>query len=103
MTTSNTPAKIGAAFYIIWACLHLLAAYSVYVLGRSLNSSMVQGRLFQDAWNLLFLFHHCHFRGCEVELEEQCLGLLDQPCYFWHCGYGLYLLPPCPRLYARLA
>jgi len=54
MTTSNTTEKIGAAFYIIWAGLHLLAAYSVYVLGRSLNSSMVQGRLFQDAWNLLF-------------------------------------------------
>ena len=54
MSTSNTISKIGAVFYIIWACLHLLAAYSVYVLGRSLDSSMVQGRLFQDAWNLLF-------------------------------------------------
>ena len=42
------------------------------------------------------LFHHCHFRGCDVELEEQCLGLLDQPCYCRHCGYGLYLLRPCP-------
>src|SRR5262249_61125909 len=54
MSTSNTISKIGAAFYIIWACLHLLAAYSVYILGRSLHSSMVQGRVFQDAWNLLF-------------------------------------------------
>ena len=54
MSTSNTISKIGAVFYIIWACLHLLAAYSVYVLGWSLDSSMVQGRLFQDAWNLLF-------------------------------------------------
>ena len=39
---------------MIWACLHLLAAYAVYVLGRSLDSSMVKGRVFQDAWNLLF-------------------------------------------------
>jgi hypothetical protein len=54
MSTSNTTSKIGAVFYIIWACLHLLAAYSVYALGRSLDSSMMQGRLFQDAWNLLF-------------------------------------------------
>jgi len=54
MNTSNTTSKIGAAFYIIWACLHFLAAYSVYVLGQSLDSSMVQGRVFQDAWNLLF-------------------------------------------------
>ena len=38
MSTSNTTSKIGAVFYIIWACLHLLAAYSVYVLGRSLDS-----------------------------------------------------------------
>src|SRR5438309_3962996 len=34
MSTSNTISKIGAVFYIIWACLHLLAAYSVYVLAR---------------------------------------------------------------------
>ncbi len=54
MRSSNTTSKIGAVFYIIWACLHLLATYSVYVLGRSLDSSMVQGRVFQDAWNLLF-------------------------------------------------
>jgi len=54
MSMSNTISKIGAVSYIIWACLHLLAAYSVYVLGRSLDSSMVQGRVLQDAWNLLF-------------------------------------------------
>ena len=35
------------------ACIFWFA-YSVYVLGRSLGSSMVQGRLYQDAWNLLF-------------------------------------------------
>jgi len=54
MSMSSTISKIGAVSYIIWACLHLLAAYSVYVLGRSLDSSMVQGRVLQDAWNLLF-------------------------------------------------
>ena len=42
MSTSNTISKVGALSYIIWACLHLLAAYSVYVL------------VFLDAWNLLF-------------------------------------------------
>ena len=54
MSTSNTNAKIGAVLYIIWACLHFMAARSVYVLARSLDSSMVQGRIFQDAFNLLF-------------------------------------------------
>ena len=54
MSTSNTISKIGAVLFIIWACLHLLAAYSVFMLGRSLDSSMLRGRVFQDAWNLLF-------------------------------------------------
>ena len=39
---------------MIWASMHLLAAYSVYALGRSLDAPMVRGRVFQDAWNLLF-------------------------------------------------
>jgi len=54
MSTSNPTSKIGAVFYVIWASLHLLAAYSVYKLGRSLDASIVQGRVFQYAWNLLF-------------------------------------------------
>jgi len=54
MRTPNTTSKIGAVLFAIWACLHFVAAYSVYVLGRSLDSSIVQGRVFQDAWNLLF-------------------------------------------------
>ena len=54
MNRSNTTSRIGAVFYLIWACMHLLAAYSVYALGRSLDAPMVRGRVFQDAWNLLF-------------------------------------------------
>ncbi len=46
--------KIGAAMYFIWGLLHLKAAYSVYQLGMSLDAGMVQGRVFQDAWGLLF-------------------------------------------------
>jgi hypothetical protein len=45
-------ARLGAASYVIWALLHLLAAWSVYRLGRSVDPSMVQARLLQDAWNL---------------------------------------------------
>ena len=52
MSQSSTASKVGAVFNIVWACLHLLATYSVF--GRSLSPSMVQGRVFQDAWNLLF-------------------------------------------------
>jgi len=48
------------------------------------------------------LFDHCHLRG-DVELEEQCLGLLDQLRYCRHRRHQLYLPRPCSRKYARLA
>ncbi len=47
-------ARIGAALYILWGILHIVAAYKVFALGQSLEQGMVQGRLYQDAWNLLF-------------------------------------------------
>jgi hypothetical protein len=54
ITPSNAMflARLGAASYVTWALLHLLAAWSVYQLGRSVDPSMVQARLLQDAWNL---------------------------------------------------
>jgi hypothetical protein len=44
----------GAACYAVWGLLHLNAAYSVYSLGTTMSPGMAQGRVFQDAWNLLF-------------------------------------------------
>ncbi len=46
--------KIGAVMYFVWGLLHLKAAYSVYQLGTSLEAGIIQGRIFQGAWNLLF-------------------------------------------------
>jgi hypothetical protein len=54
MNTSNTSARIGAILYIVWALLHFMAARAVYVLGQTLTPSMMQGRVFQAAWNLMF-------------------------------------------------
>jgi hypothetical protein len=53
-TQFNTelPARLGALSYSLWALLHLLAAWGVYQLGHRLAPSMVQARLFQDAFNL---------------------------------------------------
>ena len=53
MRSSNTTAKIGAAFYIIWACLHLGRVFGVLA-WSVIEFVHGQGRLFQDAWNLLF-------------------------------------------------
>ena len=53
-TQFNTelPARLGALSYSLWALLHLLAAWGVYQLGHRLDPSMIQARLFQNAWNL---------------------------------------------------
>ena len=47
-------ARIGAILYVIWGLLHIIAANKVYQLAQTLESGMVQGRIIQNAWNLLF-------------------------------------------------
>ena len=47
-------ARIGAVFYILWGLLHLVAAKKVYLLALALESGIVQGRIYQDAFYLLF-------------------------------------------------
>ena len=47
-------ARIGAGLYVLWGLLHIVAAYKVYSLGQTLEQGMIQGRIYQDAWNLLF-------------------------------------------------
>ena len=50
----NIFAKLGAVTYVLWGLLHIQAARLVYMLGNSLEPGMVQGRVFQDGFNLLF-------------------------------------------------
>ena len=47
-------ARTGSILYILWGVLHIVAAFKVYTLGQTLEPDMVQGRVLQDAWNLLF-------------------------------------------------
>jgi len=51
---SNLYAKIGAVTYVLWGLLHVQAARLLYMLGQTLEPGMIQGRIFQGAWNLLF-------------------------------------------------
>lgn len=51
---SNLFAKLGSITYVLWGILHIVAARNVYTLGQTLDPGMVQGRIFQDASNLLF-------------------------------------------------
>jgi hypothetical protein len=54
MLRTITISRISAFFYIIWGVLHFNAAYEVYKLGALQSPAMIQGRLYQDAWNLAF-------------------------------------------------
>jgi hypothetical protein len=51
---SNLFAKLGAVIYVLWGLLHLKAAQMMMVMGQSLEVGVLQGRIFQHAWNLLF-------------------------------------------------
>ena len=53
MNSRNLAAKIGAVFYVLWGIFHLFAANSVYKLAGG-ASGMVQGRLLQTAFYLVF-------------------------------------------------
>lgn len=46
--------KIGSFLYVIWGLLHIQAAYDAFLLGTSINPGEIQGKINQDAWNLLF-------------------------------------------------
>jgi len=46
--------RIGAACFIVWGFLHINAAYMQYQFGASLEPGLVQGRLLQNSWHLLF-------------------------------------------------
>jgi len=50
----NIFAKLGAIAYVLWGLLHIQAARMVYLLGDTLEPGMLQGRIYQDAFNLLF-------------------------------------------------
>lgn len=53
-TAARIPTIIGYAFYLLWAALHVQAGNAVARLGRAQHHSMVQARLYQDAWTLYF-------------------------------------------------
>ena len=53
MRMAKLAARIGAAFYVLWGILHLVAASGVYSLAEQ-STGMARGRLLQDAFYLLF-------------------------------------------------
>jgi hypothetical protein len=74
MTTKTSVA--GAIAYAIWGLLHVQAAYAVYRVGVAMEPGMVQGRVFQDSWNLLF------FGGAAIALALT-LNLRNSAWGYW--------------------
>ena len=46
--------QIGALLYVAWGLLHLFAATQVYKLASRQAAGMLQGRIYQAAWNLAY-------------------------------------------------
>ena len=47
-------ARIGAVLYIIWGLLHIAAAFDEFALARTLDHGLLQGKINQQGWDLLF-------------------------------------------------
>ena len=46
--------KLGAVAYVLWGVLHLLASVQGFRMAADIEDALVQGRLFQNSWNLAF-------------------------------------------------
>lgn len=93
---NNLFARLGAITYVLWGILHIEAARKVFMLGQGLEPGMVQGRVFQDAWNLLFFALFGIVVGLFLNWKNSRLG-------YWlnlvvvsagDIGYILYVLIP---------
>ena len=51
---TNIYSKLGSSFYVLWGALHIVVANKVFTLAQGVDAGIVQGRIFQDAWSLLF-------------------------------------------------
>ena len=51
---TNIYSKLGSLLYVLWGALHIVVASKVYALALGMGAGIVQGRIFQDAWSLLF-------------------------------------------------
>lgn len=49
---ANRLARAGSIVYVLWALLHLQAAFMVYKLSTTFPAGMAEGRLLQLSWTL---------------------------------------------------
>ena len=67
-------ARIGAVCYVIWGLLHLDAAYQQFALATTLQPGLVQGKVNQGAWDLLFFAIFAIIVALLYNWQNQTLG-----------------------------
>ena len=67
-------ARIGSGLYLVWGLLHLKAAYDEFVIGATLQSGIVQGKLYQGAWDLLFFALFAMVIAVKYNWQNDALG-----------------------------
>jgi len=93
---TNIFSKLGSITYVLWGVLHIVVASKVYELGQTLDTDIVQARIFQDAWSLLFFAIFAILIGLFFNWKNDRLG-------YWlnlivvsvtDIGYLLFILVP---------
>ena len=88
--------QIGAILYVFWGLLHLFAAVQVYKLGSRQAAGMVQGRIYQSAWNLVYF-------ALSVMVVAVVFNWNNNPLGYWlnlvmtsvtDVGFIIYVLAP---------
>jgi len=69
-----TFAKLGAISYIIWGILHIGAALDEFRLGSGLEPGLVQGKINQGAWDLLFFALFAIVVAVKYNWKNEALG-----------------------------
>jgi len=67
-------ARIGSISYIIWGLLHLAAAVDEFRLGSTLDFGLVQGKINQGAWDLMFFALFCMTVSIKYNWKNDKLG-----------------------------
>jgi hypothetical protein len=70
----NLYARLGATAYVLWGLLHIDSARGVYLSARALEPGIIQGRLYQHAWNLLFFALFAIVVGLTLNWKNNRLG-----------------------------
>ena len=62
--------RVGATFYVIWGLLHIYAANGLYQMGVSMEPSILEARIVQGAWHLLFFGVIAIVVGCSNDTQR---------------------------------